>query len=313
MRGIHTRARSPPRPSRSMLSLPSEAVVCVCRSPRMSRQLDQLRQLACHAPRRFRRDLRASPARRTPGPASCRSSASVLLATRFAAAAASPVFFSAFSYSSSLYRPHSLSVIPLSCASPRMLDVVILRAGEVEQRRAEVLVRHDPQIDLQSAGGDDARLGRCPGRGSRSTSGNFTNAAVTAVPSRVRSFSAADEIHIADRLPPPPQAAGDLRPASPASSRAAASTSASAIGSASTMPIRPRRLLRIAIPCLIDSIFFSPSPSIPSSCPSSIALTSSSMLVMLRSFQNSAIVFGPSPGICSIGISPAGTLAATSS
>ncbi len=37
------------------------------------------------------------------------------------------------------------------------------------------------------------------------------------------------------------------------------------------------------------------------------------MQVTFRSFQRSEIVFGPRPGISSIGIRPAGTLAATSS
>ena len=40
------------------------------------------------------------------------------------------------------------------------LDVVALRAGEVEQRGAELVRRHDAQVDLRSAVGDDAGLGR---------------------------------------------------------------------------------------------------------------------------------------------------------
>ena len=67
------------------------------------------------------------------------------------------------------------------------------------------------------------------------------------------------------------------------------------------------------MPCLIDSIFFSPIPLRPASVPPSIALTSSSRLVMSRSFQSSAMVLGPRPGISSSGSNPAGTLAATSS
>ena len=74
------------------------------------------------------------------------------------------------------------------------------------------------------------------------------------------------------------------------------STSASAIGSASPMPIRPAACERSSMPCLIASIFFSPMP-LASSAPSSMALTRSSRLVMPRSFQSSAIVLGPSPGI----------------
>ncbi len=90
-------------------------------------------------------------------------------------------------------------------------------------------------------------------------------------------------------------------------------TSPRAIGIASAIPIRPAALASMAIPCLIASIFLAPIPFNPSNAPESIALISSSWLVTPRSFQNSAIVFGPNPEISSIGNSPAGTLAASSS
>ena len=86
-----------------------------------------------------------------------------------------------------------------------------------------------------------------------------------------------------------------------------------ATGSASAMPMRPADRSSSAMPCLIDSIFFAPTPLSPSSLPLAIASVSPAVLVMPRSFHISAIVLGPSPGMSSMGISPAGTLAVSSS
>ena len=85
-------------------------------------------------------------------------SSSVLLATGLALGG-KPGFFSERSYSSSLYKPHSLRVIFFCWASAAEFGVVFFRSGEILQGRAEIVGGDDAQIDLQSAGGEDAGLG----------------------------------------------------------------------------------------------------------------------------------------------------------
>ena len=88
------------------------------------------------------------------------------------------------------------------------LDAFILGAGEIEQRRAEIVGRHNAQIDLQAARGDDAGLGVSFAKNflhfrKRDESiGHFRPIRLT--------FKRADQIDIPNGFAPAPQAPGYL-------------------------------------------------------------------------------------------------------
>ena len=130
--------RGPGRPRPSLPAWPCRRsrVVCMCRSPRMSLELDQPRQVACSRPNRTPAALRESPAGRPAGraprtlrPRSRRRSTFPLRRTKHAVL---------------------VDLQPAVFGQAAEHDVVLLRPGEVLQRRAEGLRRHDAQVDLHS-------------------------------------------------------------------------------------------------------------------------------------------------------------------
>ena len=97
-------------------------------------QLDQPRQPARRAPARSRRAPRAARAGSSPGRARGRPPPRCAPATTF----------------SPSREPVLVEAQALVDRDAAQLDVVLLAAGEVEQRRAERLGRHQPQVHLQA-------------------------------------------------------------------------------------------------------------------------------------------------------------------
>ena len=130
-----------------MLHRPSLAVVCMCRSPRMSLQLDQLGQLSLQL-------------------------AAVLAKfgwnERHAELGVDLGLFLAGDQLLALEQAVLVELVALLDGQFAKPDVVLLRAGEVLQGGTERLGRQDPQIDLDLAafrtGDQDRALGiaRCP-------------------------------------------------------------------------------------------------------------------------------------------------------
>ncbi len=129
----------------SVSARPSVAVVCMWRSPRRSSSSHEPGQRSAQRRRRIRRGSREVPGGSRAARAPRRSRLPSSPATRLS--------------SSARKRPYSLSFKPRWSARSRSDDIVRLRPGEVLLRRAEALARHQPQVGLESAPQQDARLG----------------------------------------------------------------------------------------------------------------------------------------------------------
>jgi hypothetical protein len=91
------------------------------------------------------------------------------------------------------------------------VHVVLLGAREVHERRAERARGHHPQVHLQAGAEQDAPLGRPGGLGAGSAAvGDEVLHDGRAVAVRLR-----EEVHVAHRLLPPPEAARDLETLEP--------------------------------------------------------------------------------------------------
>ena len=117
-------------------ALPSVAVVCMCRSPTMSSS-----SISCG------KRAGGGPIELEPGFAQSRAESRQI-------ERGVDVFFGPAGDVSLVAAEHAVFVDlqPAALGHAAQHDVVFLRAGEVLQRRAEALGRHDAQIDLQAAG-----------------------------------------------------------------------------------------------------------------------------------------------------------------
>ena len=187
---LQSRGPWPPRPSPRCVARPSVQVLCMCRSPRMSSSSTS----------------RGSSARRGPlelaaGPRGSRAGSRAGRARAYTSSSRPP--------GDLLLAAEDAVFVDLQAAvlgQPAEHDVVGLRAGEVLQRRAERLGRHDAEVELQAAGqpGRHLRLRRGPSpRPGRAKPARWS---ITAAASRGHG----QEVQVADRLLAAAVAAGGL-------------------------------------------------------------------------------------------------------